>query len=151
MKLNKNVTSSRRKARKAHFSATSVERRERMCAPLSSALKMKYKVNAMPIRVDDEVKVLRGASDGRGKDGHKGVKGKEGKVVAVVRKKYAIHVERCERDNVKGKAVFIPIDPSNVVITSLKMDRNRRDILTRRALASDKTGGASGNKMTTVD
>ena len=52
---------------------------------------------------------------------------------------------------INDKDVFIPIDPSNVVITSLKMDRNRRDILTRRALASDKTGGASGNKMTTVD
>lgn len=37
-------TSSRRKQRKAHFGATSVERRVRMSAPLSKELRKKYNV-----------------------------------------------------------------------------------------------------------
>ncbi len=45
-KFNVNVSSSRRKNRKAHFGATSVERRVRMSAPLSKDLFQRYKVVA---------------------------------------------------------------------------------------------------------
>ena len=57
MKLNTNKTSSRRKCRKAHFSAPSHIRRTYMSAPLSKELKAKYGVRSMPIRKDDEVMV----------------------------------------------------------------------------------------------
>ena len=50
-------------------------------------------VRSMPLRVDDEVKVTRGA-----------FKGKEGKITQVYRKKYVIHVERCTREKANGKA-----------------------------------------------
>ena len=123
VKLNKNVTSSRRKQRKAHFGASSVERRECMAAPLSADLKLKWKVNAIPVRSDDEVKVVRG-----------GFKGTTGKVKAVYRKKYVIHVEKCTRDKANGQTIFVGIDASNVVITELKMDKSRREILLRRAI-----------------
>ena len=125
VKLNKNVTSSRRKQRKAHFGATSVERRERMASPLSADLKLKWNVNAIPVRTGDEVKVCRGNKD---------FKGTTGKVMAVYRKKYVIHVEKCTRDKANGQTVFVGIDASNVVITELKMDKSRRDILTRRGI-----------------
>ena len=42
MKFAPNVSSSRRKSRKAHFSAPSNERRKIMSSPLSSELKNKY-------------------------------------------------------------------------------------------------------------
>ena len=52
MKYSANVTSSRRKQRKAHFSAPSSERRKRMVAPLSQELKDKYNVR-------DEARAVR--------------------------------------------------------------------------------------------
>merc|ERR1711890_154114 len=56
MKLNKNVTSSRRKQRKRQFTAPSHIRRKLMSAPLSKDLRQKYGVRSMPIRKDDEFK-----------------------------------------------------------------------------------------------
>jgi large subunit ribosomal protein L26e len=75
----------------------------------------------MPIRKDDEVRVLRGE-----------FKGKEGKVVEVYRKKYVIHVERCTRDKANGQTIHVGIDASNVEITKLKMDKGRKAILDRQ-------------------
>jgi len=46
MKFNKDVTSSRRKSRKAHFSAPSSVRHIIMSSPLSKELKEKYHVRA---------------------------------------------------------------------------------------------------------
>ncbi len=48
MKFNKNVSSSRRKARKAHFQAPSNIRRKIMSASLSKELKEKYNVSSSP-------------------------------------------------------------------------------------------------------
>lgn len=56
-KLNKFKTSSRRKMRKAHFTAPSHERRRIMSATLSKDLRTRYNVRSMPIRKDDEVQV----------------------------------------------------------------------------------------------
>ena len=81
MKLNPNKTASRRKMRKAHFGATSHERRIRMSSPLDKELQRKYRVKSIPVRKDDEVKVTRGK--------HKDV---AGVVKAVYRKKYVIHI-----------------------------------------------------------
>lgn len=50
-------------------------------------------------------------------------KGREGKVTAVYRKKFVIHVERVTRDKANGAQVPIGIDASNVVITKLKVRR----------------------------
>jgi len=44
MKYSPNVSSSRRKSRKAHFTAPSHIRRKLMTAPLSKELQAKYKV-----------------------------------------------------------------------------------------------------------
>ena len=45
MKFNPNVSSARRKSRKAHFQATSFERRKIMSASLSKELQAKYNVS----------------------------------------------------------------------------------------------------------
>lgn len=65
MKFNKNVSSSRRKQRKRHFSAPSSVRRVLMSAPLSKELRAKHNVRSMPIRKDDEVVVTRGHYKGQ--------------------------------------------------------------------------------------
>ncbi|KDD73907.1 hypothetical protein H632_c1741p0, partial [Helicosporidium sp. ATCC 50920] len=82
-KFSSSVSSSRRKCRKAHFTAPSNVRRKLMSAPLSTELRGKYGVRSVPIRKDDEVTVVRGS-----------FKGREGKVVQVYRKKWVIHIER---------------------------------------------------------
>jgi large subunit ribosomal protein L26e len=80
----------------------------------------------MPIRKDDEVKIVRGGS-----------KDKEGKVITVYRLKYVIHVERVTRDKVNGQSVPLGIHPSNVVITKLRLDKNRLDALERRRIGRE--------------
>merc|ERR1712086_1089174 len=121
MKFSANVASSRRKSRKAHFSAPSSVRRKIMSAHLNKELSHKHHVKAMPIRKDDEVIVVRGSHRGR-----------EGKVIQVYRKKYVIHIERVTREKSSGSTVNVGIHPSNVVITKLKLDKDRRSILERK-------------------
>ncbi|KAJ1338044.1 large subunit ribosomal protein L26e [Microdochium nivale] len=114
------IASSRRKSRKAHFSAPSSIRRNIMSAPLSKELREKYNVRSIPIRKDDEVTIVRGSN-----------KGREGKVTSVYRLKYVIHVERVTRDKASGQSVPLGIHPSKVVVTKLKLDKDRENILER--------------------
>ncbi|KAH9260981.1 ribosomal protein L24 [Batrachochytrium salamandrivorans] len=94
-----------------------------MCAPLSKELRKKYGgVRSMPIRKDDKVRVVRGA---KGNTSDK----LEGKVVRVYRKRFVIHIDRLTKDKANGQQVQIPVDPSNVEITGLKIDRNRKQLL----------------------
>ena len=81
------------------------------------------KVRSMPVRKDDEVRVVRGKF---GKDKL------EGKVTRVYRKKYVIHVERATHDKNNGSAISVGIDPSNCIITKLKLDKSRKAILDRK-------------------
>ncbi len=75
----------------------------------------------MPIRKDDEVTVVRG-----------NFKGREGKVVQEYRKKWVIHIERITREKVNGATVNVGVDPSKVVITKLKIDKDRKALLERK-------------------
>ncbi|PKS12230.1 hypothetical protein jhhlp_001529 [Lomentospora prolificans] len=111
---------SRRKSRKAHFDAPSSIRRTIMSAPLSKELREKHNVRSIPIRKDDEVTIVRGS-----------FKGREGKVTSVYRLKYVIHVDRVTRDKASGQSVPVGIHPSNVVVTKLKLDKDREAILER--------------------
>ncbi|RMJ25937.1 60S ribosomal protein l26 [Aspergillus sp. HF37] len=119
---NKAIASSRRKSRKAHFSAPSGERRIIMSAPLSKELREKHNVRSIPIRKDDEVTILRGAN-----------KGREGKITSVYRLKWCVHVERVTREKSNGQSVPLGVHPSKVVINKLKLDKDREQILERMA------------------
>ncbi|KAK9374816.1 60S ribosomal protein uL24 [Lipomyces chichibuensis] len=125
MKISKDVSSSRSKSRKAHFAAPSSVKRVIMSAPLSKELREKYKVRSVPIRKDDEISVVRGS-----------YKGKEGKVTQVYRLKYIIQVEKLTKDKVDGSSVPVSVHPSKVVITKLKLDKDREDLLARKAVKS---------------
>jgi large subunit ribosomal protein L26e len=85
-----------------------------MSSALSRELRAKYNARSIPVRKDDEVRIVRGK-----------FKGREGKVVQVYRKKWVIHVDRVSRDKSNGASAPIGIHPSNVVITSLKLDKDR--------------------------
>jgi large subunit ribosomal protein L26e len=75
----------------------------------------------MPIRKDDEVTVVRGTH-----------KNREGKVVQVYRKKWVIHIDRLTREKTNGVSVPVGIDASKVVITKLKIDKDRKALLERK-------------------
>ncbi|RKF55641.1 60S ribosomal protein L26 [Golovinomyces cichoracearum] len=119
-KINSASHSSRRKSRKAHFNAPSSVRRTIMSAPLSKELREKYNVRSIPIRKDDEVLVVRGSN-----------KGREGKITSVYRLKYVVHIERVVKEKSSGQSVPLGIHPSKVVITKLKLDKDRENILGR--------------------
>jgi large subunit ribosomal protein L26e len=59
----------------------------------------------------------------------------------VYRKKWVIHVERVTKDRSNGATVQIGIHPSNVVITSLKLDADRKAILERKSTAKKTASG----------
>ncbi|KAK4426419.1 60S ribosomal protein L26-1 [Sesamum alatum] len=140
MKYNPRVSSSRRKSRKAHFTAPSSVRRVLMSAPLSGDLRSKYNVRSMPVRKDDEVQVVRGT-----------YKGREGKVVQVYRKKWVIHIERITREKVNGSTVNVGIHPSKVVITKLRLDKDRKSLLDRKAKGRAAADKDKGTKFTAED
>merc|ERR1719388_537597 len=121
------VSTSCRKSRKAHFTAPSHIRRKIMSAPLSKDLRSKHSVRSVPIRRDDEVMIVRGHYHDR-----------EGKVTQVYRKKWRIHIERVTRDKANGQTVPIGIHPSKVVITKIKLDKDRKALLDRKNRATKK-------------
>ena len=127
MKQKATVSSSRRKARKAYFNAPSHVRAKLMSAPLSKDLRTKYNVRAIPIRRDDEVMIVKGHYHDR-----------EGKVTCCYRKKFRIHIERVTRDKANGQTVPVGIHPSKVVITKIKLDKDRKALLERKNTAKAK-------------
>jgi len=144
MKYSATVSSSRRKNRKAHFSAHSEARRKLMSANLSKELQARHGVRSMPIRKDDEVLIVRGM-----------YKTREGKSTACFRKKMVVHIERITREKMSGQQVPVGIQASNLVITKLKMDKDRKEKLEAKAKknragasSADASGGAT---MSNVD
>ena len=98
-----------------------------MSARLSKDLTSKYKVRSVPIRKGDEVKIVRGS-----------FKTKSGKVTTVYRKKWCIHVEKITKDKPSGQSYNIPINPSNVIVTSLNLqNQSRKAILERKKRDDD--------------
>jgi large subunit ribosomal protein L26e len=93
-----------------------------MSASLSKELREKHSVRSLPIRVNDEVKIVRGI-----------YKGREGKITQVYRRKFVVHVERITRQKVNGQAVPIGIHPSNVFITKIHLDKDRLALLKLKA------------------
>eukprot|EP01086_Lenisia_limosa_P009024 TRINITY_DN31_c0_g1_i1.p1 TRINITY_DN31_c0_g1~~TRINITY_DN31_c0_g1_i1.p1 ORF type:complete len:127 (+),score=57.02 TRINITY_DN31_c0_g1_i1:261-641(+) len=122
MKTHSTVTSDRNKQRKAHFTAPSHERRKRMASALSKELREKHSVRALPIRKDDEVTIRCGSN-----------KGKSGKVVEVYRKKYCVYIEGLSKDKKNGTPFKIPFNASNLTITKIAEDKNRTDLIARKA------------------
>merc|ERR1739842_246968 len=131
-------SSDRSKYRKRHFSAPSHIRRRLMSAPLSKELRTKYGVRSMPVRKDDEVQVVRGH--------HKGQQ--VGKIVQCYRKKFRVYIERIQREKANGASVYVGIHPSKLVIVKLKMDKNRKAILDRRAKGRAEALGKDKGKYT---
>lgn len=140
MKQNESVSSSRRKARKAYFTAPSSVRRKLMSSHLSKELKEKHQVRSMPIRRGDEVVVVRGQN-----------KSHAGKVISVYRRRFCIHIERYTKEKSNGQTVPVPVHPSNVFITKLKMTEDRKNLIERKAQNKKDKGKYSKKDIQSVD
>ena len=132
------MSSSRRKSRKAHFSAPSNLRRKLMSCGLSRELKDKYKCRSVAVRKNDTVLIQTGCK----KNGGKGV---EGKVMTVYRRRWCIHVEKVQKDGKNGQPRYIPIHPSKCQITKLSIDKSRKILLARKD--RDNKGASGADKM----
>ncbi|XP_037361171.1 60S ribosomal protein L26-like [Talpa occidentalis] len=123
MKFNPFVTSDRSKNRQRHFNAPSHIHRKIMSSPLSKEPRQTYNVRSVPIRKDDEVQVVRGHCKGQ----------QIGKVAQVYWKNYGIYVERAQREKANSTTVHAGTHPRKVVITRLKLDKDCKKILERKA------------------
>ena len=106
-----------------------------MSAPLSKELRTKYDCKSIPVRKGDSVLIKCGSKEG-------GVKGKTGKVTTVYRRRWCIHVDKVVRDKKNGSQVPIPVDPSNVEVTQLKLDKSRKALLVKKNRAAKSGAGA---------
>ncbi|MBS3060786.1 MAG: 50S ribosomal protein L24 [DPANN group archaeon] len=104
-----------RKKRKDRSTLALHKRGAAMSAHLSKDIKKDVKKRNVPVRKNDVVKVLRGTH-----------RGKTGKIVAVDYRNYKINIENVTLKNRAGKESFIPIDPSNVLITELVLEDEKR-------------------------
>ncbi len=110
-----------RKQRRTLYRAPLHKRQKLVAAPLSPELRKQYGIRTLPVRVGDEVVIMRGM-----------FKGHRGKVVKVDLRKMRIHVEGATITNARGEPRFYPIHPSNVMIVSLKLDDERRKAIIER-------------------
>ncbi|CAI2383308.1 unnamed protein product [Moneuplotes crassus] len=129
MKQRSDVSSSRRKNRKRHFTAPSHIRRKIMSCPLSKELREQHGIRSMPVRRGDTIKVVRGY-----------YKTKAGRVKHVSRQRWSIWAKSVSHEIYNGKTVGIALHPSNCVITKLNTKRkDRQEIIDRK-----KSGSAAG-------
>jgi large subunit ribosomal protein L24 len=117
-----------RTQRKKLFQAPAHIRHKHFSASLSPDLKERHGANAIPVRMGDTVRVMRGDR-----------KGFEGKITQVDCKKYRIFVEGVTREKVDGTTMPIPIHPSKVMIINLNLDDKwRREALKRKGALLEK-------------
>lgn len=118
-------------------------------------------IRSMPVRKDDEVVVVRGKFTGR-----------EGKVLTVYRKKFAIQIERVQKEKANGtcsshlfdfercslfvycagQSVFVNFHPSKVNITKLKTTyKDRKEAIDRKKAGRDARMARGASSMDQVD
>jgi large subunit ribosomal protein L24 len=104
-----------RKQRKRLYNLPMHKRRKQMSARLSDELRKTVKKRNVPVIKGDKVKIMRGEHYG-----------KEGKVMMTDYKYYRIGVDGVVVKKPNGKEKLIPIHPSNVMITELKLTDEKR-------------------------
>lgn len=139
MKTHIEVTSSRRKARKAHFSAPSHIRHRIMSASLSKDLRKKHGVRSVPIRKDDEVLVVRGTN-----------RGQKGKILQVQRKKFSVQIDKLTKNKANGAPYQIPIHPSNLAVIKLKEGKDRMSRIEKVSAGVAARKGKAEKKVRTT-
>ena len=103
------------------------EKHNALSCKLSNELAKIHGIKRLPVRRDDEVKLVSGVNAKR-----------EGKVVDVKLSEMRIYVDSVAIDKPNGEKVRIPVHPSNCVIIKLKMDKAREDLIRKRTAGRDR-------------
>ena len=104
-----------RKQRKALYNAPAHARGKHLSATLSKELRADLGKRSLPVRSGDKVRVLRGD-----------FKGHEGEVLDVDYGSYKVTIEDVTLSKSDGTAVFLPVDPSNLMIIDADTKDDRR-------------------------
>lgn len=91
---------------------------------LDEPLQEEWGIKRIPLRKDDEVRVIKNE-----------MTDVEGKVLSLNRRTRTIQIEECTLEKKSGATYYIPISPSNVILTKLggkKMDPWRQKIIDRK-------------------
>ena len=104
-----------RKQRKALYNAPAHTRGKHLSATLSKDLRADLGKRSLPLRTGDKVRVLRGD-----------FKGHEGEVLSVDYGSYKVTIEEVTLSKPDGTAVFLPVDPSNLMIIDANTKDDRR-------------------------
>ena len=104
-----------RKQRKALYNAPAHARGKHLSATLSKDLRADLGKRSLPLRTGDKVRVLRGD-----------FKGHEGEVLSVDYTSYKVTIEEVTLSKPDGTAVFLPVDPSNLMIIDADTKDDRR-------------------------
>ena len=104
-----------RKQRKAQEAAPLHKRHKQLQAPLSSELRSEYDRRSVRVNAGDTVEIMRGDDAGE-----------EGEVVRVDMSAPAVHVEGVTVEKADGEEVARPVHASNVRVTALDLDDERR-------------------------
>ncbi len=116
------VSKQPRKQRKKLYNLPLHKKRKLLSARLSKELQKEYGKRNFPIRKGDKVKIMRGD-----------FKGKEGEVAKVSHTKALVYVKGITVKNQKGEEKLVPLQPSNLMITSLNLsDEKRKKALMRK-------------------
>lgn len=101
-----------------------------MVCSLSKDEKLEHHVSRMPVVTGDRVRVMVGNK--------RTVRGQEGKVTRVCRRKFVVYIEEVKRtkSGQSGNTVQIPFHPSNLQIIKLKTNKGRNDIIKRKREAA---------------
>src|SRR3989344_8459111 len=110
-----NKSTQPRKQRRYRYTAPLHIQQKYVHVHLSSPLRKKYGVRNIQVRKGDKVKIARGQFSG-----------KEGKVERVHLKRGVIFVNGIETVKKEGSKVFLPLQPSNVIIIELDLNDKKR-------------------------
>jgi large subunit ribosomal protein L26e len=109
-----------------------------MSAALNKDLRKKHEIKSLPVRKDDEVQIMNGTW-----------KGQKGKVTQVYRLRNCLYIEKISKNKLNGQSIRIPIHPSNVRITNIKMTKDRQNLIDRKR--AGRGDGKNKGKYTAQD
>ena len=116
-----------RKQRKFRYNAPLHVRQRFVSVNLSPELRKRFGKRSMQVRKGDEIRVVRGD-----------MKKKTGVVDRVDVNRSRIYVEELKVKKVDGSEVHRPMQPSNLMITKLKLDDKKRQAILERAGSAAK-------------
>jgi len=112
------------KQRKRLYNVQKHEKSKLFTVRLDETLQMEWGIRRLPLRKDDEVRVIRGE-----------MSNVEGKVLNLNYRNRKIEIEEATMEKKNGATYYVPISPSNVVLVKFggkKLDSWREKIINRK-------------------